>query len=116
LVQRSSAYISGKFVLPDRKLYIEGLPMTDKQPGKPLLLQETGLQRELNFNEIARRTTEKEAALLDRKIAASFVQGAGAIEWLWNNNSYMTERDEKPFTSTSTAAFEYRELTERHYD
>jgi hypothetical protein len=67
-----------------------------KQPGKTMLIQETGLQRELNLDEVARRTPESEAALLERKIAASFVQGSGAIEWLWNSNSYMTEGNETP--------------------
>ncbi len=67
-----------------------------KQPGQPLLIQETGLQRELQLNQVARRTPESEAALLERKIAASFIQGSGAIEWLWNANSYMTESNETP--------------------
>jgi len=67
-----------------------------KQPGKTMLIQETGLQRELHMDEVARRTTESEAALLERKVAMSFVQGSGAIEWLWNTNSYMTESNETP--------------------
>jgi len=67
-----------------------------KQPGKAMLIQETGLQRELHMDEVARRTTESEAALLERKVAMSFVQGSGAIEWLWNTNSYMTESNETP--------------------
>ncbi len=67
-----------------------------KQPGKPMLIQETGLQRELNLDEVSRRTPESEAALLEKKIATSFVQGSGAIEWLWNSNSYMTEGNETP--------------------
>jgi hypothetical protein len=67
-----------------------------KQPGKTLLIQETGLQRELNLDETARRTPENEAALLERKIAMSFIQSSGAIEWLWNTNSYMTESNETP--------------------
>jgi hypothetical protein len=67
-----------------------------KQPGQAMLIQETGLQRELNLDESARRTPENEAALLERKIAASFIQGSGAIEWLWNANSYMTESNETP--------------------
>jgi Beta-galactosidase len=67
-----------------------------KQPGKTMLIQETGLQRELNLDETARRTPENEAALLERKIAASFIAGSGAIEWLWNTNSYMTESNETP--------------------
>ncbi len=61
-----------------------------------MLIQETGLQRELDLDEIARRDPEHEASLLERKIAASFVRGAGAIEWLWNTNSYMTESNETP--------------------
>jgi len=67
-----------------------------KQPGEAMLIQETGLQRELNLDESARRTTQNEAALLERKIASSFVQGSGAIEWLWNTNSDMTESNETP--------------------
>jgi hypothetical protein len=73
-----------------------------KQPGEALLIQETGLQRELNLDEIARRTTESEAALLERKVAASFIQGSGAIEWLWNTNSYMTESNETPIGAVRT--------------
>jgi hypothetical protein len=67
-----------------------------KQPGETMLVQETGLQRELNLDEIARRDPDAEASLLERKVAAAFVQGAGAIEWLWNTNSYMTESNETP--------------------
>jgi hypothetical protein len=67
-----------------------------KQPGETMLIQETGLQRELNMDEVARRTPQNEAMLLERKIAMSFVHGAGAIEWLWNTNSYMTESNETP--------------------
>ena len=73
-----------------------------KQPGEAVLIQETGLQRELNLDEIARRTPENEAALLERKIAASFIQGSGAIEWLWNTNSYMTESNETPIGAVRT--------------
>ena len=67
-----------------------------KQPDEAMLIQETGLQRELNLDETARRTTQNEAALLERKIASSFVQGSGAVEWLWNTNSDMTESNETP--------------------
>jgi hypothetical protein len=67
-----------------------------KQPGKAMLIQETGLQRELTLDEIARRTPEQEAMLFERKFALSFVGGSGAIEWLWNSNSYMTESNETP--------------------
>lgn len=67
-----------------------------KQPGKAMLIQETGIQRELTPDEIARRTPESDAALLERKIAMSFVEGSGAIQWLWNSNTYMTDNNEVP--------------------
>jgi hypothetical protein len=67
-----------------------------KQPGQPMLIQETGLQQELTLDQIQRRTPESNAALLERKIALSFVQGSGAIEWLWNTNDYMTADAEVP--------------------
>jgi len=73
-----------------------------KQPGQAMLIQETGLQRELDLDEVARRTPENEAALLERKVAASFVLGAGAIEWLWHTNSYMTESNETPIGAVRT--------------
>jgi hypothetical protein len=82
-----------------------------KQPGKAMLIQETGLQRELNFDEVARRTPENEAALLERKVATSFVQGSGAIEWLWNTNSYMTEGNETPIGAVFPDATEKPEAT-----
>jgi len=82
-----------------------------KQPGKPLLIQETGLQRELNPDEIARRTPESEAALLERKIAIAFIQSTGAIEWLWNTNSYMTQSNETPIGAVRTDATEKPEAT-----
>ena len=83
-----------------------------KQPGEAMLIQETGLQRQLNLDEIARRTPESEAALLERKIAVSFIQGAGAIEWLWNTNSYMTESNETPIGAVRTDYTEKPEATE----
>lgn len=67
-----------------------------KQPGLPMLIQETGLQRELALDEIARRTQEQEGSLFERKVAMSFVEGSGAIEWLWNSNDYMTAGNEVP--------------------
>ena len=73
-----------------------------KQPGRACLIQETGLQRELNLDEVVRRNPESEAALLERKVASSFVQGSGAIEWLWHTNSYMTESNETPIGAVRT--------------
>ncbi len=82
-----------------------------KQPGQPMLIQETGLQRELNLDEIARRNPDSEASLLERKIAISFIQGSGAIEWLWNTNSYMTEGGETPIGAIRTDGTEKPEAT-----
>jgi Beta-galactosidase len=82
-----------------------------KQPGKAMLIQETGLQRELNLDETARRTPENEAALFERKVAMSFVQGSGAIEWLWNTNSYMTEGNETPIGALRADGTEKPEAT-----
>ncbi len=82
-----------------------------KQPGEVMLIQETGLQRELNLDETARRTQENEADLLERKIAVSFVQGGGAIEWLWNSNSYMTESNETPIGAVRPDGTEKPEAT-----
>ena len=82
--------------------YILWDSLAAKQPGEAMLIQETGLQRGLNLDETARRTPENEAALLERKIASSFIQGSGAIEWLWNTNSYMTESNETPIGAVRT--------------
>jgi len=82
-----------------------------KQPGKAMLIQETGLQRELTLDEIARRTPEQEAMLFERKFAMSFVGGSGAIEWLWNSNSYMTESNETPIGALHADGTEKPEAT-----
>jgi len=67
-----------------------------KQPGQSLLIQETGLQRELTLDELARFSVEQEANLFERKVATSLIQSSGTIEWLWNSNSYMTEEMKRP--------------------
>ncbi|HUN62279.1 MAG TPA: alpha-amylase family protein [Candidatus Sulfotelmatobacter sp.] len=82
-----------------------------KQPGKAMLIQETGLQRELTLDELARRTPEQEAMLFERKFALSFVGGSGAIEWLWNSNSYMTESNETPIGALHADGTEKPEAT-----
>jgi len=82
-----------------------------KQPGKAMLIQETGLQRELTPDELARRTPEQEAALFERKFALSLVYGSGAIEWLWNSNSYMTESNETPIGALRADGTEKPEAT-----
>lgn len=82
-----------------------------KQPGQPMLIQETGLQRELTLDQIARRTPENDAALLERKIALSFVEGSGAIQWLWNTNVFMTSGNEVPIGALRADATEKPEAT-----
>jgi hypothetical protein len=82
-----------------------------KQPGKAMLIQETGLQRELTLDELARRTLQQEAALFERKFALSFVYGSGAIEWLWNSNSYMTASNETPIGALHADGTEKPEAT-----
>jgi len=82
-----------------------------KQPAKAMLIQETGLQRELNLDETSRRTPESEAALFERKVAMSFVGGSGAIEWLWTTNSYMTEGNETPIGALRADGTEKPEAT-----
>ncbi|MGE5205937.1 MAG: hypothetical protein ACM3PW_10000 [Chlamydiota bacterium] len=77
-----------------------------KQPGLPMLIQETGLQRELTLDQISRRTSENEAALLERKLALTFVQGSGALEWLWNTNAYTTSGNEAPIGALRADATE----------
>lgn len=82
-----------------------------KQPGQPLLLQETGIQRELNLDETSRRTPESEAALLERKVALAFVQSGGTIHWLWHTNAYMTEGNETPIGAVRSDGTEKPEAT-----
>lgn len=82
-----------------------------KQPGLPMLIQETGLQRELTLDQIARRTPEQYASLLECKVALSFVEGSGAIQWLWNSNDYMTAGNEVPIGALRADATEKPEAT-----
>jgi hypothetical protein len=67
-----------------------------KFPGKPMLIQETGEQRRLLQDDHLRLTTEEEGWQLERKVAIAFAQGAGALEWVWNVNSYMANDNEIP--------------------
>ena len=85
--------------------------LTAKQPGETMLIQETGSQREINLDESARFTPEQEASLFERKVALSFVQGSGAIEWLWNTNSYMTDANESPIGALRADGTEKPEAT-----
>ena len=65
-----------------------------KYPGKPLLIQETGLQNDFNIDDTWRRDSESQSGLLERKLAIALATSAGAIEWLWNVNAYMTADQE----------------------
>src|SRR5579884_891522 len=67
-----------------------------KFPGKPMLIQETGEQRRLTQRDHLRFSPEIEGWQLERKIAAAFAQGAGALEWVWNVNAYMANDNEIP--------------------
>ena len=70
--------------------------LAPKFPGKPLLIQETGEQRRLTMDDHLRLSPEEESWQLERKIAISFAQGAGALEWVWNVNAYMANDNEIP--------------------
>jgi hypothetical protein len=65
-----------------------------KQPGKPMLIQETGISHQLQIDESARRSPQDEAILLERKLAFALGTGAGAIQWLWHVNPYMRDDGE----------------------
>ena len=62
-----------------------------KQPGKPLLIQETGLQNDFQIDDTWRRSPDNQAYTLERKCALALATSAGVIDWLWNVNAYMTE-------------------------
>ncbi len=62
-----------------------------KQPGKPLLIQETGLQNDFQLDDTWRRSPDNQAYTLERKCALALATSAGVIDWLWNVNAYMTE-------------------------
>jgi hypothetical protein len=70
--------------------------LAPKFPGKPLLIQETGEQRRLTMDDHLRLSAEEESWQLERKLAISFAQGAGALEWVWNVNAYMANDNEIP--------------------
>ncbi|MGH9591463.1 MAG: hypothetical protein ACRD5L_00120, partial [Bryobacteraceae bacterium] len=67
-----------------------------KQPDRPMLAQETGVSREVEIDGEGHRSPQEATALLERKLAMAGGTSAGAIEWLWNINSYM--RDDREAT------------------
>ena len=70
--------------------------LAPKFPGKPLLIQETGEQRRMQMDGQLRLSAEQEGWQLERKIAISFAQAAGALEWVWNVNATMANDNEVP--------------------
>ncbi|MGD0731373.1 MAG: hypothetical protein ABR956_08910 [Terracidiphilus sp.] len=68
--------------------------LASKLPGKPVLTQETGEMRRLMQDNHLRLTPEEEGWQLERKLAISFAQGAGALEWIWNVNAKMANENE----------------------
>jgi hypothetical protein len=65
-----------------------------KFPGKPMLIQETGEQRRLTQDDHLRLSADEESWQLERKLATAFAQGAGALEWVWDVNGYMSNDNE----------------------
>lgn len=61
--------------------------------GKPFLAQETGIMFSDGPDRAQRCSEAAAARLLERKCAASFL-GAGFLQWCWNVNPYMTDRNE----------------------
>jgi hypothetical protein len=67
-----------------------------KMPGKPMLIQEMGAQRRMTQEDRLRLSAEEEGWQLERKLALSFAQGAGGLEWVWNVNARMANDNEIP--------------------
>jgi hypothetical protein len=67
-----------------------------KVPLKPMLVQETGVSREVRIDGEGHRSLAEETSLLERKLAIAAGTSAGAIEWLWNVNAL--QRDDREAT------------------
>ncbi len=67
-----------------------------KMPDRPMLVQEMGEQRRLMQDDHLRLSPEEESWQLERKLAFSFAQGAGGLEWVWNVNAMMANDNETP--------------------
>jgi hypothetical protein len=67
-----------------------------KLPGKPMLVQETGVSREVRIDGDGHRNLAEETSLLERKLAIAAGTSAGAIQWLWNVNAL--QRDDREAT------------------
>jgi hypothetical protein len=65
-------------------------------PGKPMLVQETGVSREVRIDGEGHRSLAEETSLLERKLAIAAGTSAGAVQWLWNVNAL--QRDDREST------------------
>lgn len=66
-----------------------------KTPGKPNLVQETGIMYVETPEGKAKRTEVELKHILERKYAYAFsTGGAGAVQWIWNTNYYMDNINE----------------------
>lgn len=66
-----------------------------KTPGKPNLVQETGIMHIQHPDGRAKRTEAELRNILERKYAYAFsTGGAGAVQWIWNINYYMNNANE----------------------
>ncbi|MHB0876597.1 MAG: beta-galactosidase [Anaerolineae bacterium] len=63
-------------------------------PGKPVLVQETGIMQYEQLDEDSRRDEANRARLLERKLALALGAGAGFVQWLWNTNTHMADDNE----------------------
>ncbi len=67
-----------------------------KLPGKPMVVQETGVSHEVKIDGAGHRNLAEETSLLERKLAIAAGTSAGAIQWLWNVNAL--QRDDREST------------------
>jgi hypothetical protein len=64
-------------------------------PGKPNLIEETGVMTYERADGRPWRTEQETRDLLERKLAIAFASGsAGFVHWLWNTNEYMDSDNE----------------------
>ena len=74
-------------------LYWDGV--FSKERDKPCLIQETGIMYVQTADGKARRNMEELRNMLERKYALAFAaNNAGAVQWIWNINVYMTSMNE----------------------
>ena len=69
--------------------------LLDKTPGKPNLIQETGVMLARDIDGRPWRSEQESAYLLERKLFTGLLaRGAGLIQWLWHINGYMKDDNE----------------------